>query len=192
MSEEPEGSRLRSFVAHDRQGALQLTVSLVQHSTQRLHFKRHYDAVLHAWMDGESTCAAPTLDNSTPSSLATRRLRAGLPKTITDLSPVFSQMWNAAQGTLANGCTIVAYDGSPLAPMSILFDLVDKYKITFLGISPRYLQTLDSAGYKPNADHSLATLRGIMTAGSVLKGELYDWVRDNMGEQVVSICRQID
>ena len=79
---------------------------------------------------------------------------------------------------------MVSYDGSPLSPQSILFDLVDKYSVTSLGISPRFLQVLDTAKYIPNQHHSLKSLRSIATAGSVLKAELYDWIYDNIGKNV--------
>ncbi|SGY77296.1 BQ5605_C005g03598 [Microbotryum silenes-dioicae] len=93
-------------------------------------------------------------------------------------------MWNYALSTLMNGCTMIAYDGSPLAPLGILFSLVDEYKCTHLGISPRFLQTLDNNNYLPKEHHSLKSLKVIATAGSVLKAELYDWVRDNVGPKV--------
>ncbi|KAK4058801.1 hypothetical protein OIO90_000247 [Microbotryomycetes sp. JL221] len=93
-------------------------------------------------------------------------------------------MHNYATSTLMLGCTVVAYDGSPLNPQSILFSLVDKYKVTILGISPRYLQVLETANYLPNQHHSLKSLKTITTAGSVLKAELYDWVYVNVGKQV--------
>lgn len=65
-----------------------------------------------------------------------------------------------------------------------MFRLVDEYGVTALGVSPRYLQVLDSAGYVPKQHHRLTSLRMIATAGSVLKAELYDWVRENVGEKV--------
>lgn len=76
------------------------------------------------------------------------------------------------------------YDGSPLTPMPILWQLVDLYKVTTLGISPRYLQVLDTAKYTPNQHHSLKSLKSIAIAGSVLKAELYDWIRDSVGDHV--------
>ncbi|KAL8276789.1 hypothetical protein RQP46_010794 [Phenoliferia psychrophenolica] len=93
-------------------------------------------------------------------------------------------MWNYALSALSGGTKVVMYDGSPLSPQSILFDLVDEHQITVIGISPRYLQVLDTAKYFPNQHHSLKSLRAIVTAGSVLKGELYDWIYDNIGTDV--------
>lgn len=93
-------------------------------------------------------------------------------------------MWNYALSTLGCGVRVVMYDGSPLTPMPILWQLVDLYNVTTLGISPRYLQVLDTAKYIPNQHHSLKSLKSIAIAGSVLKAELYDWIRDSVGAQV--------
>lgn len=95
-------------------------------------------------------------------------------------------MWNYATSTLANGCCTTSYDGSPLNPQDILFQLVDRYEISHLGVSPRYLTVLETAGYKPNQHYSLKSIKTIATAGSPLKADLYDWVTENIGEQVVS------
>jgi acetoacetyl-CoA synthetase len=96
---------------------------------------------------------------------------------------------------MAVGCAIVAYDGSPFAPMSVLWDLVDEHgcarafasilgpeaesahSITDLGLSPRYAQVLLSANYSPKRDHRLDTLRSVTFAGAPCKPELYDFVR---------------
>lgn len=88
--------------------------------------------------------------------------------------------------TMGRGVAVVAYDGSPLNPQDIFFRLIDKYQVTVLGTSPRYLQTLETAGYKPNRHHSLKSLHTVATAGSVLKAELYDYVYENFGHQIVS------
>jgi acetoacetyl-CoA synthetase len=67
-------------------------------------------------------------------------------------------MWNLSISCLASGAAIVLYDGSPLSPMSILWDLVDLHKVTTLGISPRYLQALLTSKYYPNQKHDLKSL----------------------------------
>ncbi|KAL8293114.1 hypothetical protein RQP46_000808 [Phenoliferia psychrophenolica] len=105
-------------------------------------------------------------------------------QTFMQFSTLGWMMWNYALSALGGGTKLVMYDGSPLSPQSILFDLVDKYQVTVLGISPRYLQVLDTAKYHPNQHHSLKSLQAIATAGSVLKGELYDWIYENVGKDV--------
>lgn len=97
-------------------------------------------------------------------------------------------MWNYAVSSLATGVCVVSYDGSPLFPTPILWKLVDEYKVNCLGISPRYLQVLDTATprYLPNQHHSLKSLKQINIAGSVLSADMYNFIRDNIGP--VWIC----
>lgn len=95
-------------------------------------------------------------------------------------------MWNLSISVLASGSTVVMYDGSPLTPLPILWSLVDAHRVTTLGISPRYLQVLLSEGYRPNEHHSLKTLGCISTTGSPLKEELYDWIKDHVGDQTIN------
>ena len=44
-------------------------------------------------------------------------------------------MWNFAASNLAIGTTLVCYDGSPLKPLSALWEKVDEYGVTSMGIS---------------------------------------------------------
>ncbi|KAI5476199.1 hypothetical protein MNV49_007961 [Pseudohyphozyma bogoriensis] len=87
--------------------------------------------------------------------------------------------------TMSSGVKILLYDGSPLSPHpGVLFALVENYKVTAIGISPRFIQTLENVKYIPNKAHDLSSLRMVAIAGSVLKAELYDWIRENLGHQV--------
>ncbi|GJN88645.1 hypothetical protein Rhopal_001611-T1 [Rhodotorula paludigena] len=94
-------------------------------------------------------------------------------------------MWNHMFSTLGCGACIAAYDGSPFAPSaSTIWALASRHKISILGLSPRYLQTLETNGYIPNKEFDLSHLKQVQTAGSVLKNELYDWMRDNVHKDV--------
>lgn len=84
-------------------------------------------------------------------------------------------MWNHMLSTLGCGACMAAYDGSPFAPSaSTIWAIAQRFKITILGLSPRYLQTLETGGYVPNKEYDLKHVRQIQLAGSVLKPELYD------------------
>lgn len=84
-------------------------------------------------------------------------------------------MWNHMLSILGIGGCIAAYDGSPFAPSpSTLWAIAERFDITILGLSPRYLQTLETGAYVPNKESDLKHLRQIQLAGSVLKPELYD------------------
>ncbi|GAA5963040.1 hypothetical protein JCM21900_002319 [Sporobolomyces salmonicolor] len=94
-------------------------------------------------------------------------------------------MWNHMVGCLGNGVAAVLYDGSPFHPSpSTLWALASRFKITVLGLSPRYLQTLDTAGYEPKTEFDLRCVEQIELAGSVLKPHLYDWMREKVGKHV--------
>ncbi|GAA5933062.1 uncharacterized protein JCM15063_002283 [Sporobolomyces koalae] len=94
-------------------------------------------------------------------------------------------MWNHMVGTLGVGVCAVLYDGSPFHPGPETFwALSSKLKINILGVSPRYLQTLETNGYRPNQDYDLSCIDQIQLAGSVLKPPLYDWMRDNVRTEV--------
>jgi acetoacetyl-CoA synthetase len=91
-------------------------------------------------------------------------------------------MYNASVHTLSLGSSVIQYDGSPLSPSpAILWSLIQEYKVTCLGISPRYLQSLLNVNYEPNKHHDLSSLRMVGAAGSPLKAELYDWIREFVG-----------
>jgi len=86
-------------------------------------------------------------------------------------------MWNWLVGALATGCTVVLYDGSPLAPdTSILWRMAEVEQVTVFGTSPRYLSAIEKAGFAPRESHDLSSLRTILSTGSPLVGENYDYV----------------
>lgn len=93
-------------------------------------------------------------------------------------------MWNYAVGNLAFGCTVICFDGSPLKPLSALWEIVDDHKATGIGLSPRYLQTLLNAGYFPKDRHSLKSLDMILTAGAPLSPELYGFLDEKVKKNV--------
>ncbi|ELU07802.1 hypothetical protein CAPTEDRAFT_221361 [Capitella teleta] len=86
-------------------------------------------------------------------------------------------MWNWLVSALAIGAAVVCYDGSPLMPhASILFDLIDQLGITILGTGAKWLAVLEQKGLKPAETHSLDSLRTILSTGSPLKPESFDYV----------------
>ncbi|GAA6029222.1 hypothetical protein JCM8097_003575 [Rhodosporidiobolus ruineniae] len=92
-------------------------------------------------------------------------------------------MWNHMVGALGNGTAVIAYDGSPFYPSaSTIWALAAHLKITVLGLSPRYISTLELQGYSPIKEFGkgLEHVKQIQLAGSVLEGRLYDWMRDHI------------
>ncbi len=86
-------------------------------------------------------------------------------------------MWNWLASGLASGATLVLYDGSPLYPStSALFDLIDDYKINIFGISAKYIDAIKKSGITPKETHNLSSLKTVLSTGSPLVPEGFDYV----------------
>lgn len=95
-------------------------------------------------------------------------------------------MWNWLVSALAVGATVVLYDGSPFHPDGrVLWDLVDADGITVFGTSAKYLSALEKAGIKPRESHRLSTLKTILSTGSPLLPESFDYVYRDIKERVL-------
>ncbi|GAA6022468.1 hypothetical protein JCM10207_004405 [Rhodosporidiobolus poonsookiae] len=87
---------------------------------------------------------------------------------------------------LASGGTLVCYDGSPFAPTGALWHLVEQYRCTKLGTSPRYLQTLNKAGYFVNQHHDVSSLKVLHVTGAPVTPDVYDYVEKHIGRVFLS------
>jgi acetoacetyl-CoA synthetase len=86
-------------------------------------------------------------------------------------------MWNWLVSGLATGATIVLYEGSPFHPgPAVLWTMAEREGVTAFGTSPKYLGALEKAGYRPGEHHELSALRTILSTGSPLAAEQYDYV----------------
>jgi acetoacetyl-CoA synthetase len=86
-------------------------------------------------------------------------------------------MWHWQISALALGVTLLIYDGSPHWPkIDHLIDLIDEEGITVFGTSAKYIATLQQSGLCPIQTHALKALRAILSTGSVLLPEYFDWV----------------
>ncbi|MBI2311150.1 MAG: acetoacetate--CoA ligase [Betaproteobacteria bacterium] len=86
-------------------------------------------------------------------------------------------MWNWLVSGLASGAALALYDGSPFHPGgNILWDYADEAGITVFGTSAKYLDALNKQGLAPMQTHKLASLRTILSTGSPLVPEGFDFV----------------
>ena len=94
-------------------------------------------------------------------------------------------MWNWLISSLAVGATIVLYDGSPLYPDgTALLKMADDLGITVFGTSAKYIASLESAGIKPKQISSFPKLRTILSTGSPLVEENFNFVYGEWKEDV--------
>ena len=95
-------------------------------------------------------------------------------------------MWNWLVSSLAVGATVVLYDGSPSHPDgNALWNLADEAGISVFGTSAKWLGAIEKAGIKPQATHKLTALRTILSTGSPLAPESFDYVYRDIKDRVL-------
>lgn len=86
-------------------------------------------------------------------------------------------MWNWLMSALATGATLVLYDGSPFHPdPGVLWRLAQQERLTVFGTSAKYLSALEKNGYRPADSVDLTALRTLLSTGSPLLPESFDFV----------------
>ena len=86
-------------------------------------------------------------------------------------------MWNWLVSNLAIGSTIVLYDGNPFYPdPNSMWDMVDEFQITHFGTSAKFIDACKLENVSPISSHSLESMKIILSTGSPLIEESYDYV----------------
>ena len=86
-------------------------------------------------------------------------------------------MWNWMVTGLATGSTLVIYDGSPFyREGEILWDLAESEKISVFGVSAKYISAQEKAEIIPKNIANLSSIRTILSTGSPLAPESFDYV----------------
>ncbi|XP_015276338.1 PREDICTED: acetoacetyl-CoA synthetase [Gekko japonicus] len=86
-------------------------------------------------------------------------------------------MWNWLVSALATGASVVLSSQVPLCPApSISTDILNAIGITILGTGAKWLAVLEEKNLKPCETHNLQTLHTILSTGSPLKPQSYEYV----------------
>jgi acetoacetyl-CoA synthetase len=94
-------------------------------------------------------------------------------------------MWNWLVTGLAAGATLLLYDGSPFHPdANALFDIAAGERMTHFGTSAKFIDAAKKAGLRPAETHDLSALRTILSTGSPLVAESFDYVYDAIKQDV--------
>jgi acetoacetyl-CoA synthetase len=94
-------------------------------------------------------------------------------------------MWNWLVAALASEATVLLYDGSPFAAEGrILFDYAQAEGMTVFGTSAKYLDAAAKLGLEPAKTHDLESVRTILSTGSPLAPEGYDYVYSRIKRDV--------
>ena len=94
-------------------------------------------------------------------------------------------MWNWLVSGLAAGATLLLYDGSPFHPSErVLFDYADEEGMTIFGTSAKYIDAVKKSGLEPKATHRLSSLRAMLSTGSPLSAESFDFVYEGIKHDI--------
>ncbi len=95
-------------------------------------------------------------------------------------------MWNWLLSGLASGATLMLYDGNPFHPgPETLWQWAEQEGMHLFGTSAKYLDALAKAGYHPAEQHTLKSLRAVLSTGSPLAPEGFDFVYRHVKEDLL-------
>jgi acetoacetyl-CoA synthetase len=104
-------------------------------------------------------------------------------------------MWNWLVSGLTTGATLVLFDGNPFHPdPGALWKMAQDEKITIFGTSAGYIAALQNSGVKPKEKYDLSPLRAVLSTGSPLSMEGFEFVYDEIKSdlQLASIAGGTD
>ena len=86
-------------------------------------------------------------------------------------------MWNWLASGLATGATLILFDGSPFHPdPGALWRMVAEERVTIFGTSAKYIAAMEKSSFVPVDSVDLASLRTILSTGSPLLPDGFDYV----------------
>lgn len=94
-------------------------------------------------------------------------------------------MFNILVGGMTAGAAVVVYDGSAAFPdQNRLWDLCERYRISYFGASPTYVNALIQAEYSPRQNHDLTSVKTIALTGSPSAPETFAWFYRHVHEDL--------
>ncbi len=94
-------------------------------------------------------------------------------------------MWNWLISVLASKASIVLFDGFPMYKKDdLLLKIANKEKITLLGVSAKYIDTLRKTKKNFKKTYNLSKLRTICSTGSPLSEDSFNYVYKNIKKNV--------
>ena len=95
-------------------------------------------------------------------------------------------MWNWLISSLTIGSSIILYDGSPFYPNGYtLWNLAEELKISIFGTSAKFVDACKKNDIQPIKKINLNSLKTILSTGSTLNDESYDYVYKHIKKDVL-------
>ncbi len=90
-------------------------------------------------------------------------------------------MWNWLVSGLASRATLMLYDGSPFVRRArVLWDYAESENITIFGTAAKYIDAIAKLNLEPAVTHRLPHLKALLSTGSPLAPESFDYVYRNI------------
>lgn len=94
-------------------------------------------------------------------------------------------MWNWLVSGLASGATLMLYDGSPFVKDGqILWDYAEAENINIFGTAAKFIDAIAKRGLKPVDTHHLPHLKTLLSTGSPLVPEAFDYVYSHIKQDL--------
>ncbi|KAJ4483937.1 acetoacetyl-CoA synthetase [Lentinula aciculospora] len=91
-------------------------------------------------------------------------------------------MWNFMVSSLASGCRMVLYDGSPFHPtLEAYLKFISDAGVTLWGTSPRFLAEVKGRKLSPLKIGSFEGLRTLAVTGAVVTPPMFKWTQEAFG-----------
>ncbi len=94
-------------------------------------------------------------------------------------------MWNWLVSSLVTGASLVLYDGAPFFPdANAMWKMAEELGITVFGTSAKFIAGSEAAGNKPISTNDLSNVRLILSTGSPLMEENFDYIYRDVKKDV--------
>ncbi|KAH7876567.1 acetoacetyl-CoA synthetase [Lentinula edodes] len=91
-------------------------------------------------------------------------------------------MWNFMVSSLASGCRMILYDGSPFHPtLEAYLKFISDAGVTLWGTSPRFLAEVKGRKISPLKIGSFEGLRTLAVTGAVVTPPIFEWSQEAFG-----------
>jgi acetyl-CoA synthetase len=91
-------------------------------------------------------------------------------------------------GPLVSGCTTILFEGTPDHPRKdMLWDVIDRNRVTALWTSPTGVRGLMKLGLEEAQKHDLSSVERVFCAGEVLNPAAWEWIQKEAFEDSIPV-----
>ena len=106
-------------------------------------------------------------------------------------SNVAWMMYHWSISALASGAAVVLTDGAAIPKVGDGLDIGHLWRVaaaaevTHFGTSPKFLQTVADAGYRPGDSNDLSALQALLSAGAPVAPQQFDWLYEAVKQDMM-------